>query len=279
MTLFRPCIDLHEGGEADRRRSLDTGHLETNFVSPHGAAHFAALYRDDELIGGHLIMLGPGNETEAAAALAAYPGGLQLGGGVTPKNAERWLERGASKVIATSALFEGAELSMTRVREMSQVVGRDRLVIDLSCRRVGEGYRVAAIGGKRSPTPDRSPCPRLARRLRERVLGTRGRRRGSARGRRGSRQDARRNLIHSVTYAGGAKQIEDLERVDALSPAGSDLTIGSALDIFGGRRFATPNAWRSTSLEKARSALGWVRSAPRCFSAPLARGPERLLGR
>lgn len=104
MTLFRPCIDLHAGevkqivgGTLDAQ---DPSTLKTNFVSPHPPAHFASLYREHGLKGAHVIMLGPGNADAAKEALKAWPGGLQVGGGITDKNAAEWVENGAEKVCA-----------------------------------------------------------------------------------------------------------------------------------------------------------------------------------
>jgi phosphoribosylformimino-5-aminoimidazole carboxamide ribotide isomerase len=108
MTRFRPCIDLHEGkvkqivGGSLRD---DRAGLRENFVSTESPAAFAARYREDALAGGHVIKLGPGNDEAARAALAAYPGGLHLGGGITAENAAEWLRAGASHVIVTSWLF------------------------------------------------------------------------------------------------------------------------------------------------------------------------------
>src|SRR2546427_94284 len=99
--MFRPCIDLHEGkvkqivgGTLGSRSSQ----LKTNYVSDRPAAWFAELYKRDGLKGGHVIMLGPGNEVAARSALKSYPGGLQIGGGITSNNARAWLEAGASHV-------------------------------------------------------------------------------------------------------------------------------------------------------------------------------------
>src|SRR3954466_3099119 len=106
--MFRPCIDLHEGKVKQivgGTLSDSSERLRTNFVSDRSAAWFAELYKRDGLKGGHVIMLGPGNETEARAALAAYPGGLQIGGGVNANNARAWLDTGASHVIVTSWVF------------------------------------------------------------------------------------------------------------------------------------------------------------------------------
>jgi len=142
--MFRPCIDLHEGkvkqivggslGEAVR--------LRTNFVSEKPAAWFAELYQRDGLTGGHVIMLGPGNETEARAALAAFPGGLQIGGGINAENARAWLDAGASHVIATSWVFREGRVDAGRLGELVKAVGKSRLVLDLSCRRRDGNYWV-----------------------------------------------------------------------------------------------------------------------------------------
>lgn len=102
MTIFRPCIDLHSGqvkqivgGTLDDKTPSS---LKTNFVSPHPPAHFAALYRENDLRGAHVIMLGPGNTEAAREALVAWPGGLQVGGGIDDSNAAEWIAAGADKV-------------------------------------------------------------------------------------------------------------------------------------------------------------------------------------
>src|SRR5689334_14829187 len=136
--MFRPCIDLHEG----RVKQIVGGTLgdepqrvRTNFVSDRSAAWYAELYRRDGLKGGHVVMLGPGNEAEARAALAAYPGGLQIGGGITADNAHSWLDAGASHVIVTSWIFRENRLDSDRLTALVRAVGISRLVLDLSCRR------------------------------------------------------------------------------------------------------------------------------------------------
>ena len=144
---FRPCIDLHEGrvkqivgGTLDS----STEALRTNFVSDRPASWFAARYAEDRLRGGHVIQLGPGNTEAACDALAAYPGGLQLGGGITAENAAGWLEAGASHVIATSFLFDReGRFQDDRLAQLLAETGRERLVIDLSCRRREAGWIVA----------------------------------------------------------------------------------------------------------------------------------------
>src|ERR1035437_3995831 len=135
--MFRPCIDLHEGKVKQIvGGSLGDSGLRTNFVSDRSAAWFAELYQRDGLAGGHVIMLGPGNETEARAALAAFPGGLHIGGGVNAQNARGWLEAGASHVIVTSWVFREGRVDWERLGELVKTVGKNRLVLDLSCPRL-----------------------------------------------------------------------------------------------------------------------------------------------
>ena len=136
---FRPCIDLHQG----KVKQIVGSSLSddpskgpiTNFEAEGSSADFAARYAKDRLLGGHVIKLGPNNEEAALAALRAYPGGLQIGGGVTPANAAAYLEAGASHVIVTSYVFSEGRLDAARLADIVRAVGRERLVLDLSCRR------------------------------------------------------------------------------------------------------------------------------------------------
>ncbi len=237
--MFRPCIDLHEG----RVKQIvggsltdDPGNLRTNFVSDQPAEHYAALYRRDRLKGGHVIMLGPGNEAQARAALGAYPGGLQLGGGIRADNASAWLDAGASHVIVTSWLFRQGRFDQARLDTLVRAVGAGRLVLDLSCRAKGGVYFVVA---------DRFQRFTDMRLNRETLVGF--------------SESCAEFLVHAVdveglglgideqlvallaeaapvpvTYAGGARSLMDLETVTRLGGGKVHLTIGSALDIFGG---------------------------------------------
>src|SRR4051794_19319539 len=118
--MFRPCIDLHEGKVKQivgGTLAGEPGRLRTNFVSDRPAAWFAELYRRDGMPGGHVIMLGPGNEEPARAALGAYPGGLQIGGGINADNARGWLDAGASHVIVTSWVFRDGHMDEARLAQ------------------------------------------------------------------------------------------------------------------------------------------------------------------
>jgi len=239
MHVFRPCIDLHEG----KVKQIVGGTLEaeggqprTNFVSDHSAAWYAALYRRDELKGGHVILLGPGNESEALAALRAYPGGLQIGGGVNSGNAQAWLDAGASHVIVTSWVFRGGRLDWDRLAQLRHAVGKERLVLDLSCRRRGSEYVVVTDRWQKFTelTLGQENLEKLAVECAEFLIHA-----VDVEGLcRGIDEELVTNLAAwtpiPATYAGGASSLADLEKVTRLGRGRIDLTIGSALDIYGG---------------------------------------------
>ena len=237
--MFRPCIDLHEG----RVKQIVGGSLSdsgaglrTNFVSERPAAWFAELYRRDNLRGGHVIMLGPNNETAAREALAAWPGGLQIGGGINAQNARVWLDAGASHVIVTSWVFREGRLHWDRLRELISAIGKDRLVLDLSCRKRGGDYFVVTDRWQKFTDliVNRATLETLAAHCAEFLI--------HAVDVEGLCQGIDQTLVTNLgawtpiptTYAGGARSLEDLQAVTALSHNRIDLTIGSALDIFGG---------------------------------------------
>lgn len=237
MTVFRPCIDLHQGQVKQIvGGSLRGQSARENHVSRHGADHFARLYQADGLRGGHVIQLGPGNRAAALSALAAFPGGLQVGGGVTPENARAWLDAGASHVIVTSYLFEGARLSQQRLSALSEVVGPSELVIDLSCRRKGRDYMVTTDRWQTmtETVVDQRLLAQLAPFCSEFLV--------HAADVEGLCQGIEEELVELLgrvsplpcTYAGGARELRDLNRVADLSGGRVDLTFGSALDLFGG---------------------------------------------
>jgi phosphoribosylformimino-5-aminoimidazole carboxamide ribotide isomerase len=237
--MFRPCIDLHEGRVKQivgATLGTEPSQLRTNFVSERPAAWFAELYRRDGLKGGHVIMLGPGNEAAARSALAAYPGGLQVGGGITLDNARSWLDAGASHVIVTSWVFRDGRVDWDRVQALARDIGRARLVFDLSCRRRGDDYFVVTDRWQRF-TEEKLSAESLGRfaawcdEFLIHAVDIEGLCRGI---------DA--DLVERLgqwtcrptTYAGGARSLADLEEVTRLGRGRVDLTIGSALDLFGG---------------------------------------------
>lgn len=243
-TLFRPCIDLHQGQvkQIVGATLKDSGPgPATNFVAEHGAAWFSQLYREHGLRGGHVIKLGPGNDEAATAALAAWPDGLHIGGGITAENAKSWIERGAEKVIVTSWLFaEGGKFSPERANALREAVGGcHRLVLDLSCRRRSDrnGWFVA-INRWQTTTDlevNAETLTRLAEYCSEFLV--------HAADVEGLCQGIDQELVTALgkwspipcTYAGGAKDVKDLQLVHELSNGRVGLTFGSALDIFGGQ--------------------------------------------
>lgn len=240
MTRFRPCIDLHQGVVKQivggSLRDEGPGPKE-NFVSEKPPHWFAETFRDDGLTGGHVIQLGPGNREAAREALAAWPGGLQIGGGIRPENAAEWLDAGASHVIVTSALFDASGSFLPeRLEALVKAVGKDRLVIDLSCRRVGDGWVVAM---NRWQTLTEMPIThevldRLAVDCAEFLIHA-----ADVEGLcRGIDVDLVRHLGRwgkiPMTYAGGAASMADVILVDEASGGRVDVTVGSALDLFGG---------------------------------------------
>jgi phosphoribosylformimino-5-aminoimidazole carboxamide ribotide isomerase len=262
MTLFRPCIDLHDGKVKQivgGTLSDDGAGLRTNFVAEQGPEWFAARYRDDRLDGGHVIKLGPGNEAAARAALSAWPGGLHLGGGVDADNATGWVEAGAGKVIVTSWLFPDGRFALERLDALERSVGRERLVIDLSCRARADGgarrWLVAIDRWQRITdfAVDEANLARVAARCSEFLI--------HAADVEGLCRGIDQELVAALgrwspipcTYAGGANDIHDLMTVDRLSGGRVDLTYGSALDLFGGRqvRYAECVEW-NRAMERRR---------------------------
>ncbi|KAJ2860783.1 Enzyme that catalyzes the fourth step in the histidine pathway [Coemansia erecta] len=254
-TKFRPCIDLHNGQVKQivggTLHDSNAAQLQTNFVSTQPSAHYAQLYRKHALAGGHIIMLGAGNEQAAIDALASWRDGMQVGGGITADNAQLWISRGASKVIVTSWLFPGARFSEERLQALERCVGRDRLVVDLSCRRSGDGEWVVAMDRWQTLTDmrvEQSTLEMLAGHCSEFLV--------HAADVEGLCSGIDEELVAAlgrwapipVTYAGGASTLDDLELVDRLSNGRVDLTIGSALDIFGGSRvrFDDCVAWNNS---------------------------------
>jgi phosphoribosylformimino-5-aminoimidazole carboxamide ribotide isomerase len=237
--MFRPCIDLHEGRVKQivgASLTEDPQSLRTNFVSDRPSRWFAELFKSDGLRGGHVIMLGPGNEEAAREALAAFPGGFHVGGGINLANAAGFLEAGASHVIVTSWIFREGRLDRERLRELVAAIGKERLVLDLSCRRRDGKYIVVTDLWRKFTELEVGPgsLQELAGSCAEFLV--------HAVDAEGLRLGMDLELIEKLgqwsplpaTYAGGASALRDLEDVARIGGGKIDLTIGSALDIFGG---------------------------------------------
>ncbi len=244
---FRPCIDIHNGkvkqiiGSSLRDEGDEAGE---NFVSDHDGAYYAKLYRERGLKGAHVIMLNPSSSpfyeatrAQALGALGAYPGGLQIGGGINPGNAAFFLEKGASHVIVTSYVFAGGHISYDNLREISEETGSERLVLDLSARKRDGRYYV--VTDRWQKFTDEVLDPELLERLSGfcaefLVHGV------DAEGKSQGFDEELVELLSSyeglpVTYAGGISDIEALRSLKAKGHDRIGVTVGSALDIFGGR--------------------------------------------
>jgi phosphoribosylformimino-5-aminoimidazole carboxamide ribotide isomerase len=237
---LRPCIDIHGGcvkqivGSTLSDRDADR--LQTNFSSDKLPSYYAELYRQDDLTGGHIIMLGPGNEAAALDALAAWPGGMQIGGGITAENAAFWLESGAAAVIVTSHVFKDGQVNEQRLRKLAELVGRDKLVVDLSCRQRNGRYYVVTDRWQKFTEVEisRESLAYFADFCHEFLVhaaDVEGKCEGVARD---LLVDLAEWVTIPATYAGGVKDIEDLRLVRDLGRDKLDVTVGSALDIFGG---------------------------------------------
>lgn len=237
---FRPCIDLHNGRVKQIVGSTlndgDSTQLKTNFVADASSAYFAAMYRRDNLTGGHVIKLGAGNTEAAKKALQAWPAGMQIGGGINLENACDWLDCGASHVIVTSCVFKNGQVDFSYLDKLVKRVGRRRLVLDLSCRkRAGKYYIVTDRWQKFTEvaiTPEN--LDRLSKSCDEFLVHA-----ADVEGKcAGIEEDLveflGRCVVLPTTYAGGVRNLDDLHRINDLGRGFLDATVGSALDIFGG---------------------------------------------
>ncbi len=237
---FRPCIDLHNG----KVKQIIGGTLtdsnatvQTNFESEHDSAYYAELYRKDNLRGGHVIMLGPGNTEAARLALNTYPGGLQIGGGINCDNALEWLEAGASHIILTSYIFADGELKQERLNKIFNLVGRNKLVLDLSCRLRNGRYYIVTDRWQKFTN-----CEVNAATLRKlsgycaefliHAVDVEGKQAGIDTGL--IQIMAEYSPVPAV-YAGGVHSLEDIDLIRKTGQGKIDYTVGSALDIFGGK--------------------------------------------
>jgi phosphoribosylformimino-5-aminoimidazole carboxamide ribotide isomerase len=236
---FRPCIDLHNGKvkQIVGGTLADGAEPTTNFVSEKPPAWYSELYKADGLTGGHVIKLGTGNDDAAREALAAWPGGLQVGGGITAENAAEWLNAGAAQVIVTSYIFQNGQVDPDHLNKLVDVTGKDRLVLDLSCRKKDDGqFHVVTdrwqtftetVVNKESLRKLSDYCCEFL------VHGVDVE---------GKQQGMDEELIELLSahspipcvYAGGVRSFEDLKKLNQAGGGKIDVTVGSALDLFGG---------------------------------------------
>ena len=242
---FRPCIDIHKGKVKQivgGSLNDEKGSADENFVSRRSAKYYSLLYKDRGLFGGHVIVLDQKDspfyeesKEEALSALKAYEGGLMAGGGINDENAGEFLDAGASHVIVTSFVFKEGRINVERLERMKKAVGRQRLCLDLSCRKRDGRYFVVTDRWQRFT--DEVLCGDLLSRLAEscdefliHAADVEGRRAGIDE----EVLDILKTSPIKVTYAGGVKDLSDLERIRELGGGRVDATVGSALSIFGG---------------------------------------------
>ena len=242
---FRPCIDIHNG----RVKQIVGGSLNDsgagtaeNFVSDKDAAFYAAIYKQHGLAGGHIAMLNASGtpeyeatKAEAFKALMAYPGGLQAGGGINADNAHEFIEAGASHVIVTSYVFREGHIDIDRLKKLNEAVGRDRIVLDLSCRYRDGAYYI--VTDRWQKMTDVRVCERTLDELSGycdeflvHAVDVEGKKSGI---------DEKviailSDVPYTITYAGGVSCVDDIRLIRDMGRGRIDVTVGSALKIFGG---------------------------------------------
>lgn len=244
---FRPCIDIHNGkvkqivGSSLEDKSENA---KENYISDNDAEYYADMYRKDRLDGGHIIMLNgkdssyaEKNIKEAESALEAYPYGLEIGGGINDENAALWLENKASHVIVTSYVFNNGIIDMQRLDRLVRITGKEHLVLDLSCRRKNDSYYI--VTDRWQKYTDIKICDETLRELSSycdeflvHAVDVEGK---------GTGIDTElldilsEEIFIPVVYAGGISSYADIETIKHKGRGKIDFTVGSSLDIFGGK--------------------------------------------
>ena len=244
---FRPCIDIHNG----KVKQIIGGSLEDrdnkareNFVAGNDAAYYASLYRKNRLKGGHIILLNQkeseyyeATKSQAIGALRAYPDGMQIGGGITDKNAEEFLKAGASHVIVTSFVFQNGDISFENLKKIVNITGKEHLVLDLSCKKKNGSYIIVTDRWQKDTEfiLNHENLDRLSKYCDEFLI--------HAVDVEGKMQGIETELVEllgdwgmiPITYAGGIHDEADIDCIHAAGKGRLDYTIGSALDLFGGQ--------------------------------------------
>lgn len=244
---FRPCIDIHNGRVKQIVGSSlqdEENAAKENFVAGQDAAYYAELYKSHKMKNGHIIMLNhvesdyyEATKAQALAALSAWPGGLQAGGGITPENAAQFLDAGASHVIVTSYVFRDGRINFENLHKLVKETGKEKLVLDLSCRiKKGNYYIVTDRWQKYTDVVlSMETLDELSAYCDEFLI--------HAVDVEGKAEGIEDNLVEllgnwnkiPVTYAGGVHSFDDLRRLRELGHNRIHVTIGSALDLFGGK--------------------------------------------
>lgn len=243
---FRPCIDVHNGAvkQIVGGTLKDQGdRAKENFVATQDGAWFARLYRKYGLSGGHVIMLNPvsspfyeATKAQALSALSAWPGGLQIGGGINADNAAAFLDAGASHVIVTSFVFRDGKIAWDNLKKLTDAIGSERLVLDLSCRKRGDGYYIVTDRWQKFTDTKISPetLETLSGFCSEFLVHA-----ADAEGRQAGIETGVVKILAQmegfpITYAGGVGSFSDIDTLRTLGKNRLNVTVGSALDLFGG---------------------------------------------
>ena len=256
---FRPCIDIHNGkvkqivGSSLKDKNNEA--IE-NFVSEQSAADFARLYQKDGIRGGHIILLNAADsefyeatKQQALEALKTYPGGLQIGGGITAENARYYIDAGASHVIVTSYVFKGGKINYDNLDKLVEAVGKEHIVLDLSCRYMDEGTALEdgtsiQDAGYYIVTDRWQKCTneKVTLELLDKLSAYCDEFLVHAVDVEGKQNGIEERLVallgewgkRPITYAGGVHTFEDVQKIKVLGNGNLNVTIGSALDLFGG---------------------------------------------
>lgn len=243
---FRPCIDIHNG----KVKQIVGGSLtdegnkaQENFVSENDASYFANLYKNEGLQGAHVIMLNAvdseyyeATKAQAMLAIRTYPGALQVGGGITAENAPEYIKNGADKVIVTSYVFKNGEIQYENLNKLVEAVSKEHIVLDLSCRKKEEKYYIVTDRWQKFTNVEVTykTLEELSEYCSEFLI--------HAVDVEGKQQGIDKELIAylgkwnkiPITYAGGIHTYEDIETIGKLGNGQIHVTVGSALDLFGG---------------------------------------------
>ena len=243
---FRPCIDIHNGSVKQIVGGSITdkdNKVVENFVSEQDAAFYANMYKEMGISGGHIVILNDINspyydltKEQALLALETYRGGMQVGGSIDPKNALGYLEAGASHVIVTSYVFHNGIINMDNLKYLTNRLGKERIVLDLSCRKVDGKFFVATNRWKTITNVEVSEklfydFEQYCDEFLIHAVDVEGKSNGID-------EDVATILGNldgmKITYAGGISSFEDLDKLKSIGKGKVDFTVGSALDIFGG---------------------------------------------
>ena len=242
---FRPCIDIHNGHVVQIVGSSlrdENDSAQNNFVSEKDSAYYANLYKEYGLSGGHIIILNgkdseyyEATKAEAVKALQTYKGGMQIGGGITDKNAEEYILAGASHIIVTSYVFSDGKICYNNLNRLNSAVGREHICLDVSCRMRNGKYYVVTDRWQQftDVVLDENLIVSLSEYCDELLVHA-----VDVEGRKAGINATIAGILEKspipVTYAGGISSLDDIAKIRSIGNNKIDFTIGTALNIFGG---------------------------------------------